>query len=178
MNRLFIFYGIGLFILPGLFVFLNQFQAPSGTPVVSAISVQTKNGHTATGELADVIKLATAFKSTLNKDQIATLQLAYSKADAVKWSNFPQGATRPPRVGIKLGSLNDNQLKAAKAIMAAALANGVPNEGYDELEGELAADKYFATTTGNKIFFGAGNYFLAFPQNSLIPTLLIRVVKQ
>ena len=65
-------------------------------------------------------------------------------------------------MGIKLGSLDASQLKAAKAIMAAALANGIPDEGYDELEGELAADEYFATATGNSNFFGAGNYFLAF----------------
>ena len=163
MNRPFVFYGMGLFVLPGLFVLLNQFQAPKTTPsVIGAVPVHTQNGHTATGGLSDVIKLATVFKSLLNKDQIATLQLAYSKTDAAKWSNFPQGATRPPRVGIKLGSLDASQLKAAKAIMAAALANGIPNEGYDELEGELAADEYFATATGNSNFFGAGNYFLAF----------------
>ncbi|WP_232074268.1 DUF3500 domain-containing protein [Spirosoma aureum] len=109
-----------------------------------------------------VVCLAEAFKATLSASQIATVQRSYSKTDAMKWSNFPEFAARPRRVGISLGSLNATQLKAAKNLMAAAMAQNVPNEGFDELEGNLAADDYLGTTTGKTGTFSSGNYFLAF----------------
>ena len=112
--------------------------------------------------LSKVICLAEAFKATLKEDQLLLLQLAYSKEDAVKWSNFPQGATRPKRVGINLGSLTPAQLSAAKALMAAVLGKDSLNEGYNEMEGILAADNYFGTTLHKTDMFGSGNYYIAF----------------
>lgn len=109
-----------------------------------------------------MVCLADAFKATISASQGATLQLPYSKTDAIKWSNFPEFAARPRRVGIRLGSLNAAQLKAAKALMAEVMARNVPNEGFDELEGNLAADDYFGTTTGKTDTFNAGNFYLAF----------------
>ena len=87
--------------------------------------------------------------------------MPYTKANAAKWSNFPEFGGRPLRVGIRLGLLNPTQLKAAKTLMAAVLAQNVPNEGFDEMEGNLAADDYFGTKTGKPDTFGAGNYFIA-----------------
>lgn len=65
--------------------------------------------------LAKVVCLAEALKAMLSPEQMAQLQLAYSKENAIKWSNFPE--FRPTRVGIKLGQLNENQLAAAEALL-------------------------------------------------------------
>lgn len=131
------------------------------TPGTSTTATAGTNCTGVTG-LARVVCLAEAFKATLTSTQLAAAQLTYTKTDAVKWSNFPQGATTPRRVGVMLGTLNATQLVAFRALMTAVLVEGVPNEGYDELEGVRAADDYLAATGGNTSLFGAGNYFLAF----------------
>lgn len=46
--------------------------------------------------------------------------------------------------------------------MAAAMAQNVPNEGFDELEGNLAADDYLGNLIGKTRTFNSGNYYLAF----------------
>jgi len=120
----------------------------------------TADCSSATG-LARVVCLAETFKSTLTASQLATVQLSYSKTDAVKWSNFPQALTQPKRIGISFGALNSTQLAAAKALMTVVLVQNVTNEGYDELEGGLAADDYLAANGGGTTY-GASNYYLAF----------------
>ena len=138
------------------------------TPVTSTTTTPgtstatTATNCTAVTGLAQVVCLAEAFKATLTSTQLAAAQLVYTKTDAVKWSNFPQGATTPRRVGVMLGSLSATQLAAFRALMTAVLVEGTANEGYDELEGVRAADDYLAATGGNTTLFGAGNYFLAF----------------
>jgi hypothetical protein len=109
-----------------------------------------------------IVCLADAFKAMLSADQVATLQRTYSRTDATKWSNFPEFGERPRRVGIRLGSLKEDQLKAAKALLAAVMAQEVPNEGFDELEGNLAADEYLGKRIGKTSIFNAGNYYLAY----------------
>lgn len=122
-------------------------------------SVGTTNCAQATG-LAKVVCLAEAFKATLTSTQLATLQLTYSKASAQRWSNLPEGLYRN-RVGISLGSLSAAQLTAFQSMMSAVLALNTPNEGYDELEGNLVADDYLAANGGGSTY-GRGNYYLAF----------------
>lgn len=157
------FVGIGLFALATAFIGQHQLAATEVVPAASLSSArEAVNDCSSLKGLARVICLADAFKATLTTAQQTTLQLPYSKADAVRWSNFPQAFSRPSRVGISFGSLNATQLKAAKALMAAVLTTGVPNEGYDELEGGLAADDYLGTTLGKTDTFGAGNFSLAF----------------
>ena len=154
--------GIGAFVLPAIFSPQSQFQAPSVVAAISTFSVtQTTDCELVKG-LARVVCLADAFRATLTSEQITTLQLPYSKTDAVKWSNFPEFGARPRRVGIKLGVLNAAQLKAAKALMGAVMSRNVANEGFDELEGNLAADTHFGTTTGKTDTFNSGNYYMAF----------------
>lgn len=72
--------------------------------------------------IAQLVCLANAFKATLSNEQQATVQRTYSKADAAKWSNFPEFSERPRRVGIRVGSLSDTQWKAAQALLVAAMA--------------------------------------------------------
>ncbi|GAB2535893.1 DUF3500 domain-containing protein [Spirosoma aerophilum] len=124
----------------------------------SATSVTT-NCSSATG-LAQVVCLAEAFKATLTATQLATLQLTYTKANAVRWSNLPEGLYKN-RVGISWGSLSATQLTAARALMAVVLAQGVNNEGFDEMEGNLVADDYLAANGGGADY-GRGNYYMAF----------------
>ncbi len=150
-------FGIGLLVAPFWFVPDRESSILlTETPAVSA----SADCGSAKG-VARVVCLADAFKATLTSEQLAVAQLTYSKTDAAKWSNFPEFGGRPLRVGIKLGALNATQLKAAKALMGAVMAQNVPNEGYDELEGNLAADDYFGTTTGKTGTFTSGNFFLA-----------------
>jgi hypothetical protein len=112
--------------------------------------------------LARVVALAEGFKSTLQPDQIALLQLDYTKASAVRWSNFPQTFSRPSRVGLSLGSLDNKQMTAFKDLMSSVLDAKTVNEGLNELEGVLAADDYFGKETGQSKTFGAGNFYIAF----------------
>jgi hypothetical protein len=87
------------------------------------------------------------------------MQLAYSKANAQKWSNLP--AALSPRIGIRLGSLSDAQLAAFRDMMVAVLAMNATNEGYDEMLGNLVADDYLGTIGGGADY-GAGNFYLSF----------------
>ena len=155
-------YGIGLGLLPCLFFIHQSSQVFPVVPEASRPPLGTVVDCASMKGLDRVICLAEAFKATLSADQLATLQRPYSKTDAVKWSNFPEFAERPRRVGIRLGSLSEAQLKAAKVLLAAAMAQGAPNEGFDELEGNLAADEYLGKLIGKTSTFNAGNYYLAY----------------
>ena len=162
MNYPSFLFGIGLLVLPAIFVGQRQIhpswlasESPHQPLLVAADCGSAKG-------LDRIVCLADAFKATLSADQLATLQRTYSKSDATRWSNFPEFAERPRRVGIRLGSLNATQLKAAKALLAAAMAQGVPNEGFDELEGNLAADEYLGKRIGKTETFNVGNYYLAY----------------
>ena len=128
---------------------------------VSATSTSSATDCSSSTGLAKVVCMAEAFKATLTAAQLATVQLTYSKTDAVKWSNLPQALTQTKRVGLNFGALSSTQLAAAKALLATVLAQGVTNEGYDEMEGNLAADDYLAANGGGSTY-GAGNYYLAF----------------
>ena len=110
--------------------------------------------------LARVVCLAEAFKATLKAEQIASLQLEYSKNDAVKWSNFPE--FRPTRVGLKMATLTTNQRITFKVLMSAVMSTDSENEGYGEIEAAWAADDFFGEKTGKSTMFNSGNYFIAF----------------
>jgi hypothetical protein len=103
--------------------------------------------------------LAEAFKATLSTSQVSTVQLAYSKTNAQKWSNLP--AALSSRIGINLGALSTTQLAAFRNLMVAVLALGTTNEGYDEMIGNLVADDYLKTIGGGSDY-GAGNYYVSF----------------
>lgn len=142
--------------------FLVQKQTKTDAALDRSVSIITPPDCGSAKGMERISCLADAFKATLSAEQIATVQRMYSKADAAKWSNFPEFGARPRRVGIRLGTLNEAQRKAASALMAAAMAQNVPNEGFNEFEGNLAADEYLGKVTGKTETFNAGNYFLAF----------------
>ena len=124
----------------------------------SAVIVDSSHGV----GIEKLVSLANAFKSSLTAEQVKILQLAWSKEDAVKWSNFPQAFSHPQRVGISFSQLNVTQIKAAKELLAYVLDDKTPNEGFDETEGILAADNLVGTLPGRDKFFGSGNYYIAF----------------
>jgi hypothetical protein len=107
--------------------------------------------------VAKVVCLAEAFKATLSSTQIASLQIAYTHANAIKWSNLPGGVTI--RNGIEFSTLNATQLAAAKAVIAAA-SGTTANEGYDEFTQINAADDVLAATAGSG--YSSGKYIIAF----------------
>ncbi|NEU70116.1 DUF3500 domain-containing protein [Spirosoma agri] len=162
MKPLMFLSGIGLVIFPALLAIQRPVYTPAPVQMANPLPMAVPTDCASVEGLAQVVCLADAFKATLNREQVAALQLPYSKTDAVKWSNFPEFGGRPRRVGIRLGLLNPVQLKAAKALMGAVMAQHVPNEGFDELDGNLAADEYFGKTTGKTDTFSPGNYFLAY----------------
>ncbi|WP_240543684.1 DUF3500 domain-containing protein [Spirosoma foliorum] len=155
-------FGVGLLMLPAIFIGQRQFRTSWQAPEISRQALLLTADCASAKGVERVVCLAEAFKATLTSDQIASVQRPYSKTDAVKWSNFPEFSERPRRVGIRLGSLSEAQLKAAKTLLAAAMAQTIPNEGFDELEGNLAADEYLGKLINKTSTFNQGNYYLAF----------------
>jgi hypothetical protein len=151
--------GLGFSIILPIVMFQNPIQNTGNQ--LSGLRTAPPDCSKETG-LAKVVCLAEAFKATLNKEQLASLQLKYSKTDAVKWSNLPQAYTRPKRPGLDLEQLNPKQLSAFKTLMSAVLARQSANEGYDELEGVLAADDYLSKANGNTETLGSGKYYIDF----------------
>lgn len=109
--------------------------------------------------IAKVVCLADNFKAMLNAEQLAVLQLQYSKDDAKKWSNLPATFPNARRIGIKFGNLTPQQLQAAKALLK-EVSGVADNEGYDEMQQLLNADDYLAIKKSND--YGSGNYYMAF----------------
>lgn len=111
-------------------------------------------------DVAKIVMLAEAFKATLSATQVSTVQLPYTKTDAVKWSNLPQALSRN-RVGLSTGALSVTQLTAFKALLQAATGS-LPDEGNAEMLGIMAADDYLGANGGNPSEYGSGYYFIAF----------------
>lgn len=125
----------------------------------SSSVVTTSNCGSLTG-VAQLVCLAEAFKATLSASQLATVQLDYTKENAVRWSNLPQALYSTKRVGIPYSALSATQLAAAKALVQAA--TGTQNgEGYTEVQHVLLADDYLGANGGGTSTYGAGNYYIA-----------------
>ena len=153
---------VGLCLLPALSPIRRPAPVSEAVPALSPAPTRSTVAASATPGLDQVVDLAETFKATLSSHQLATVQLPYSKADALKWSNFPEFSERPRRVGIRLGSLSAAQLKAANALLETVMSRNVSNEGFSELEGNLAADEYLGKLIDKTGTFNAGNYYLAF----------------
>jgi hypothetical protein len=105
-----------------------------------------------------VLCLVNGFKATLSASQRANLAYEYTKENVEIWSNLP--ASISPRLGLKMGDLNEIQLLAAKELLK-GISGKVANEGWEEIQQIWMADNFLNTIqTGDK--FGAGNYYIAF----------------
>lgn len=107
----------------------------------------TTDCSSATTKVAQLVCLAEAFKATLTTDQIATVQLAYTKELAIRWSNLPCGSGC--RNGLQFSTLTATQQAAALALVKAATGT-TANEGYDEAMQIRLADNVLnaASTSG------------------------------
>ncbi len=112
-----------------------------------------------TTDVAKIVTLAEAFKTTLTASQLSTVQLAYSKTDATKWSNLPQALSKN-RVGLATSTLSATQLAAFKKLLEAATGS-VVDEGNAEMLAIMAADDYLGANGGGSDY-GSGNYYIAF----------------
>ena len=117
----------------------------------------TTDCSSATTTAAKVACLADAFLATLTTAQKTTVQLALTKANAIKWSNLPGGVSI--RNGLEFSTLTTAQLAAAKAVIAAA-SGTTANEGYSEFSQINAADDVLTTTGGSS--YSSGEYIIAF----------------
>ncbi len=105
-----------------------------------------------------IVSLANDFKAALSPIQITELEFAYTMDNIKVWSNLP--ASLFPRLGIRIGDLNETQLKALKNLIK-EMTGSAPNEGWDEIQQVWLADDFLNTKeAGGK--YGAGNYYLAF----------------
>nr|WP_232064985.1 DUF3500 domain-containing protein [Rhodocytophaga rosea] len=139
----------------------NSSTTPDSSTLITSVLSNTTSTNTSCSSqtgLALVIFLAEAFKSILDATQLSTVQLTYSKANAQRWSNLPEGLYRN-RVGLNLGALNETQLAAFRDMMIAVL--NTTDEDYDALVGNLVADDYLNSNGGGSDY-GAGNFYLAF----------------
>jgi hypothetical protein len=154
-------------IAAALVLACSLMSCSSGTDVVPVDTATTTPPAevTACASLTGIQKilcLANAFKSQLDASQLAAVQLAYNKTDAVKWSNFPQSllSAANKRVGLNFGSMTATQISYAKALLK-EVAGTTTNEGWQEIEQILNADNYLKTVNANG-GYGSENYYIAF----------------
>lgn len=113
---------------------------------------------TGTSSVSAVVAAANAFLATLSTTQQSAVVLAYSKTNAIKWSNLPCGSQC--RVGLQLSTLTSAQVTAALAVVQAATGS-TANEGYDEAMQIRLADDYLKANGGGS-GYSSGIYFIAF----------------
>ncbi len=126
--------------------------------VFTGFTVKNSNGEFSGKNIDRVITLANDFKATLSPTQIADLEFEYTMENIKVWSNLP--AALFPRLGIKIGDLNETQKKAIKSLIK-EMTGSVANEGWDEIQQVWLADDFLNTKeSGGK--YGSGNYYVAF----------------
>ena len=133
---------------------LSLAVAKAGTVVVpsgSAWSFDT--------DIANIVKAAEAFKATLTATQVTALQYSYTKAQAQKWSNFPESIYKG-RVGLQTSTLTTAQWTALQNLLKVTTSS-TANEGYEEYVGILDADDYLGANGGGSSY-GSGNYYIGF----------------
>jgi hypothetical protein len=110
-------------------------------------------------DIANIVKAAEAFKATLTATQVTALQYTYTKAQAQKWSNFPE-AIYKGRVGLQTSTLSSAQWTALYNLIKVTTST-TANEGYEEYVGILDADDYLGKNGGGNDY-GSGNYYIGF----------------
>ncbi|GLY00166.1 DUF3500 domain-containing protein [Actinoplanes sp. NBRC 101535] len=96
--------------------------------------------------VAGVVEAANAFLATLDDTEKAAVNLEFTQANAVAWSNLPCGSSCRP--GIRFGSLDDEELAAAKSVLMTALGTGT-SSGYNRVTQILLADDYLGSIQGS-----------------------------
>lgn len=99
---------------------------------------------------------AKGFITSLDEIPQRSVVRGYEKSAAIRWSNLPLALA--PRVGIRLGDLNEAQTAKAKALLQTALSSC----GIELLDGIRAADGFLKPLDARKIGWDPANYFVAF----------------
>lgn len=123
------------------------------TVIVNSSSSSSCSSYTGTPL---IVCLAQAFYATLSTTQQSTMQLSYTRANAIIWSNLP--TQQVSRNGVKIADLSSTQVASLQTLLAAVLSG----EGYTREEQLRIADDYLASNGGGTSAYGAGRYYIAF----------------
>lgn len=146
----------------GTAAFAISVGGQSCTLSLTVNAASTSSGGTAWSvdtDIANIVKLAEAFKATLSATQVTALQYSYTVAQAQKWSNFPESIYKG-RVGLQTSTLSTDQWTALYNLIKVATGTG-PNEGSEEYAGIIDADNYLGANGGGS-GYGQGNYYIGF----------------
>jgi hypothetical protein len=121
-----------------------------------SVSADTTTPKPSTGSASLVLATIDTFKTSLTAAQWISLQLPYTKANAVNWS-VQAGAIS--RNGLKFSSMTEPQIIAAKKVIQAATGT-TADEGYSEfLQINMAEDVLAANSEAN---YSSKEYNIAF----------------
>ena len=146
----------------GTAAFAISVGGQSCTLSLTVNAASTSTGGTAWSvdtDLANIVKAAEAFKASLSATQVTALQYAYTKTQAQKWSNLPEGLYKG-RVGLQSSTFSVAQWTAFYTLLKAATGT-VANEGNEEYAGIIDADDYLRAN-GGSADYGSGNYYVGF----------------
>ena len=101
-----------------------------------------------------LVKSAATFLSSLNKELRSQAALPYDSAEKSKWTNVPP---RGPQGGVRLGDLNQSQIKAALNLLSTVLSE----QGYQKAINIPLADDRLLRNGERRPGFGAEDYWLA-----------------
>ena len=107
------------------------------------------------GQVAVVMAAIQDLEKTLSAEQRKSLERPFVRDSAIRWSNLPVGIT--PRMGLRLGDLDEKQNHAARGVAAAALSAC----GLELLDEIRIADDVLKAVDERKIGWDAGNYFMS-----------------
>ena len=99
-------------------------------------------------------KTANTFLSSLNKELRAQAALPFDSSEKAKWTNVPP---RGPQGGVRLGDLNEAQIKAAVNLLSTVLSE----QGYSKARNIPLADDRLLRNGKRRPGFGAEDYWLA-----------------
>ena len=99
-------------------------------------------------------KSANTFLSSLNNELKAPAALPYKSKEKAKWTNVPP---RGPQGGVRLGDLNESQIKKALDLLSTVLSE----QGYNKAINIPLADDRLLRNGQRRPGFGAEDYWLA-----------------
>lgn len=126
---------------------------------VYARSAQASKVLTADATTQKVVGAADALLTTLSPEQRKSMSFEFTDSrQRVRWSNFPTGIFQ--RVGLRMGDLNEAQLKAAHVLLQAVLSK----QGYQKVVDIVNGDEYLRQNDpmSGRLNFGKAEYYLAF----------------
>jgi hypothetical protein len=135
-----------------LFVTLALAAGPApGAHSAAKVCGETQNSG---GDAASVAAAVAKLKPLLTAPQLEALERPLDRDSAIRWSNLPLGVV--PRLGLKLGDLDEAQAAAARRVFAAALSAC----GLALLDEVRLADDYLIPFDRRPIGWDGRNYFL------------------